>query len=371
MKKMPQRFTKELLEQTIERDSATLIGEYLHINRETIITFKCKCGEGFSKDFRGLVERAGAFCKICTKIGRKEKVKATCIERFGTENPMKNEEIRNKAIETINNRTEDEIKISNEKRKKTNQIIYGGDAPACNKEIRERTIETNMTKYGTKTPLENDILKAKFIASNQEKYGVNSTAQLPEVKEKYVNTCIERYGVTNTSLVPEFRSKQIASLRQNYGVDYFSQSPIIQERIMKTNIKRYGVERPLQNQEVMERNQKNAKRIKEFVMPSGDIRKVQGYEPFALRKLLEVYTEDQLKTGVKNVPRIQYEVNGKKRYHFPDIFIPHENKLVEVKSTWTFKNKADNVLLKKKTAEEQGFLYEIWCFDGKGNRVEV
>ena len=106
-------------------------------------------------------------------------------------------------------------------------------------------------------------------------------------------------------------------------------------------------------------------------MPSGDIRKVQGYEPFALTKLLEHYTEDQLKTSVKNVPRIQYKVNGKKRYHFPDIFIPHENKLVEVKSTWTFKNKADNVLLKKKTAEEQGFLYEIWCFDGKGNRVEV
>ena len=109
----------------------------------------------------------------------------------------------------------------------------------------------------------------------------------------------------------------------------------------------------------------------EFVMPSGEVRKVQGYERFALTELLKTYTEDQLKTSTKNVPRFQYECNGKKRYHFPDIFIPHENKLVEVKSTWTFKCKADNVLLKKKTAEDLGYLYEIWCFDGKGKRVEV
>jgi hypothetical protein len=106
-------------------------------------------------------------------------------------------------------------------------------------------------------------------------------------------------------------------------------------------------------------------------MPSGAVRKVQGYEPFALKILVKIYEEEQTKTDRKDVPRVQYEVDGKKKYHFPDIFIPHENKIIEVKSTWTLKCKTDNIKLKKKACEEQGFLYEIWCFDGKGNRVEV
>jgi hypothetical protein len=121
----------------------------------------------------------------------------------------------------------------------------------------------------------------------------------------------------------------------------------------------------------MERAQKNAKKYKEYVMPSGEVRKVQGYEPFALDELIKTYSESQIKTDRKDIPRIQYEVDGVKRYYFPDIFIPHENKLIEVKSTWTFKCKTDNIQLKKNAAIEQGFNYEICCFDGKGNRIEV
>jgi hypothetical protein len=106
-------------------------------------------------------------------------------------------------------------------------------------------------------------------------------------------------------------------------------------------------------------------------MPSGQIRKVQGYEPFALDALLKTYTEDQIKTDRRDVPRIPYTVDEKQRYYFPDIFIPHVNTIVEVKSTWTLKCKADNVDLKKKATKEKGYVYELWCFDGKGNRVSV
>jgi len=39
-------------------------------------------------------------------------------------------------------------------------------------------------------------------------------------------------------------------------------------------------------------------------MPSGDIRKVQGYEPFALDILVKKYKEDDIKTDRKDIPRI-------------------------------------------------------------------
>jgi hypothetical protein len=305
-KKMPQKFTKELLDQIIQRDDATLIGEYPHINRETHISFKCKCGGEFSKGMRALVENAGALCKTCTMKHMVITLSKTMTETYGVSHNSYN-------LDTI------------QKRKDT---IF-------------------------------------------EHFGVAHHLQLPEKIEERRETTRKKFGVDHHLQRDDILAKQRQTNRDKRGVDNPMQSDEVKAKSVATNLITYGVEHPSQNQEVMERTQKNAKRFKEFVMPSGDIRKVQGYEPFALKKLLEVYTEDQLKTGVKNVPRIQYEVNGKKRYHFPDIFIPHENKLVEVKSTWTFKNKADNVLLKKKAAEEQGFLYEIWCFDGKGKRVEV
>jgi hypothetical protein len=71
------------------------------------------------------------------------------------------------------------------------------------------------------------------------------------------------------------------------------------------------------------------------------------------------------------VPRISYEIDGKKKYYFPDIYIPHENKIIEVKSTWTYKCKTDSIQEKGDACKAQGYTYELWCFDGKGNRVDV
>ena len=54
-----------------------------------------------------------------------------------------------------------------------------------------------------------------------------------------------------------------------------------------------------------------------------------------------------------------------------DIFIPSENKCIEVKSTWTAKKKKDNIFLKQNAGKELGYKYEIWVYDCKGNKVET
>lgn len=43
---------------------------------------------------------------------------------------------------------------------------------------------------------------------------------------------------------------------------------------------------------------------------------------------------------------------------------------LEVKSTWTAEKKKDNIFLKQKAGKELGYHYEIWVYDGKGNKVE-
>ncbi len=103
-------------------------------------------------------------------------------------------------------------------------------------------------------------------------------------------------------------------------------------------------------------------------MPSGAIRRVQGYEPYAIRDLLKNYTEEQILTNRKDIPRITYTVEDTKHYYFPDIYIPHINTIIEVKSLWTFHSTL-HIHLKSAATREAGYIYEIWIFDSNGNRI--
>lgn len=118
--------------------------------------------------------------------------------------------------------------------------------------------------------------------------------------------------------------------------------------------------------------QKTGKRFKEYVCPSGVVRKVQGYEPFALNHLFSSgYTEDQIMTSRRDVPRITYMLNEKKHYYFPDIYIPHERRVIEVKSVWTYNYMKDANMVKAARTKEEGYQYEFWCFNAKGERVSM
>lgn len=80
------RFDNELLQSSIKRDNALLLGEYLNLNGSSKILFTCTCGNELSKIFRNIVLNGGAFCKICTNIRAKEKskyynIKKGCVYR--------------------------------------------------------------------------------------------------------------------------------------------------------------------------------------------------------------------------------------------------------------------------------------------------
>ena len=125
---------------------------------------------------------------------------------------------------------------------------------------------------------------------------------------------------------------------------------------------------------LMEREKKTSKASysrKDYTFPSGKIIKVQGYEPHALDELVKTINEDEIKTGSINVPEIWYnDEKCKEHRYYVDIFIPSQNKCIEVKSTWTAKKKKDNIFLKQNAAKKLGYNYEIWVYDSKGIRVE-
>ena len=62
-----------------------------------------------------------------------------------------------------------------------------------------------------------------------------------------------------------------------------------------------------------------------------------GYEDKALQCLKESgYKNTDVLAGVKDeIPIISYQINNRTCEYHPDIFIPIENKIIEVKSEWT------------------------------------
>ena len=202
-------------------------------------------------------------------------------------------------------------------------------------------------------------------------YGVENFAQSQIIKDKKIKTCLEKYGVKYSFQSEEIKDKCKLTCLEKYGFENARQSEEIKDKCKLTCLEKYGVEHPQQNPEVAERSSKKSYNPKIFLFPSGNEIKCQGYEPFALKELIENnINENEIKTGAKNVPTIWYDdLNGKKHRHYVDIFIPSQNKCIEVKSTWTAEKKKDCIFLKQNAAKELGYEYEIWVYDNNGSKV--
>jgi hypothetical protein len=365
--------TIETLNDIIQRDKAQLLIKYNTITKNTNIKFKCNCGEDSEKNCYQLILVSGAFCEACTRINWTNNIKRTNIERYNVEctaqAPHIKEIIKEKNLLNYGVENVFQSELIREKIKQTNLEKYNVEYPSQNKEIQEKMKETCLERYGVENPGQVDEFKNKMKESCLERYGVEHISQMQEFKEKCKETCLERYGVEHPSQTKEFIDKVKQTFIKNYGVDNPNKTPEIREKIRQTNLKRYNVEYPSQNKEIQEKIQKNAKKYKEYLMPSGEIRKVQGYEPFALDELVRIYEESDIITDRKDIPRITYKIEDKQKYYFPDIYIKSINKIIEVKSSWTYACKEDNIQEKAKATILKGYNYEVWIYDKKGVKL--
>jgi hypothetical protein len=363
----------ESLNSAIERDNAILLEEYDIVRSTTRIKFRCNCGEECIKHILQLVNISGAFCKKCTRVEWTKKTKNTNLERYKVEcsaqAPHIKEHTKQKMLKTYGVDNVFRAKEVREKIKNTIMEKYNVEHVSQLQEFKDKIKQSCLKKYNVDNPMKNNEIKEKLKQSVLEKYNVEYFTQTPDFKEKCKQTCLERYNVEHASQTPEFREKVVKTFIERYNVDNPNKTPEIREKIRQTCLKRYNVEYPSQNAEIMERTQKNAKKYKEYVMPSGNKIKVQGYEPFALDELVKIYEESDIITQRKDIPRIKYNINEKQKYYFPDIYIKSINTIIEVKSTWTYKCKEDNIQEKANATKLAGYNYEIWIYDDKGNKT--
>lgn len=204
-------------------------------------------------------------------------------------------------------------------------------AANSNPESNKKRKETWIKKYGVDNPAKSEPIKSKMKSTNAARYGHENYFKSEESKRQTRESWAD----------PIKKSNRINNIQNAWHAKYgchISQVPEIQKRQQKF-------------------------RTKKYTLPSGRQVNIQGYEDRALNELLKIYDEADLKIGSFETPRIYYEYEGQIKIYFPDIFIVSENKLIEVKSPWTFKIDQEKNLAKEKAAREQGFLFEFKIYN--------
>lgn len=161
----------------------------------------------------------------------KEKIKQTCLDRYGVENPMQSSEIQNRL-------------------RKTNQEKYGVDWSVQREDVKAKSQETCLDRYGVRWGCTSDVAKQKTVQTNLERRGVEHVFQDPEFQANARQSCLERYGTEHYVQSDDFKSKAQATWIEKYGVDNPFKSEEIQRRAIETNYMKYGTRRPQQNLDV-------------------------------------------------------------------------------------------------------------------------
>lgn len=425
-----QKYDFARLEQYCKENNIVLLEDYsgCDLTKTSIIKGKCmhsNCDESFEKKLQHLT-KTGAYCKNCIKIISVNRAKATFLEKYGSENILQLDFVKKKSnpnkftfqklkdyciennidlcgdysechltkkscirakCQSIEcNETVEKVfreiekrgiyckhcsnKIKNDKTINTCLKKYGVEYTAQNAEVREKMKNTCIKKYGVEHSFQSEITKNKIKKTMIERYGVENPTKNEEVKNKIQATNLKKYGCTNTLHSETIKEKVKLTMLEKYGVENISQNNDIKNKKIETCIKNYGYEHPLQNAEISEKASNNSYKSKSYTFPSGKIIKCQGYEPFAFRDLVNLkINETDIINKRTDVPEIWYNYNNEEHRYYVDIYVPSQNKCIEVKSLYTFNDNKTVNLLKKEAAEKMGYNFEFWIYDKKGNKI--
>lgn len=210
-----------------------------------------------------------------------------------------------------------------------------------------------------------------------------SDEQKNEISNRKKKTCLERYGdvyVINSQHTRNKTKEKLGVDRPQYLDNYgeickagyikkhghkFTHSEDSIERMRLTKLKRYGsIMTP-------------TSRYKTYEFPSGKTVEIQGYEDLAITRLLETHNENDLVVGRKAIENVcgsfVYVKSGRSHVYYPDIYVRSENKMIEVKSPFTYTMHSDVNELKRRCVIDRGFLFEFWVITANryrnGNRT--
>jgi len=327
---MPVRLTIEEVKETIEETGCKLLSTEYKTNKKPL-QLLCSCGSENPFEINYCNFKRGIRCSAC----REDRMKATNKDRHG--------------YEYVSQRPDKKVSACAGMRKYIEQKKHTLEkVKLFFKEKDCELLETVYKDMKTKMAFKCECGSISKITFDHFKRGERCNSK-PCMNSRKQQTNLNQFGAISYTGTPAYNiSKE------------------------KTSLAKYGVPNPIQSVEVQEKAEKNGYRFKPYTLPSGKIVKVQGYEHYALKELLETYRESDIEFGRANQPELWWlDAGGKRHRYFSDFFIPADNKVIEVKSTWTLKKGIDCLKIPaiRSAVEEAGYEFVLMTYTEKGVRV--
>ncbi len=330
--------------------------QYLALPTPLRVPAMCPGKHGIAKVTLDRLKKGISCCFACGRVNARK----TLLEKTGFDHSFKNPVSREKAKKTVLEKTGYEYYMQDpanvEKFKQTMLEKTGFDNPMKNPETREKARQTTFEKTGYYNQFENPDFQAKIRADRLERTGYAIPFANPEVQAKIKATLLEKTGYDNNLKNPEMRAKG--------RLTYFRKT---------------GYYIPMHNPAVVSKVHAAQFRHKPYTYPSGRETTVQGYEGFCIDDLInnenidenDICNEISFKNDPQKMPEIWYDFDGKRRRYYPDIFIPSQNRIIEVKSEYIFELHREMNIAKAEACLEAGYNYEFRFYDRDGELLET
>eukprot|EP00891_Asterochloris_glomerata_P005739 jgi/Astpho2/5739/fgenesh1_pg.00080_%23_13_t len=401
------------LSEMLARDGAIVDPghEVKHWNQHADVAFVCKCGRKGIKEFR-VAAQFGAYCRECTNAVCQDRKYETIAQGRDPAIEYKTEWYdMPRLTKSLKRDGADFLQHDGERFHARSMISYickcgvqgekkfmnleqnGALCNDCQKALTGRKI-SNTKSQVTHTLLALTLLQDNaaladdfaddrlsvhsiipFVCSCGNKHtkrfwmirkcgALCKACQKPQQLDR-VRQCVrERYGVDHVMQFAAFIENRRQKWRQIYGGDTPYVSDMVKLKSQQTCILKYGVPFPAQNPDIFSNMQAGRFALKPFTFTDGTEVRVQGYEPFALSLLQsQSYSSSEIIVGssMQQPPTIKWtDEDGKGHVHHVDIFIPSENRMIEVKSWYTYLYDVERIGLKQEAAIAQGYQYDIW-----------
>lgn len=209
------------------------------------------------------------------------------------------------------------------------------------------------------TVLKNDTIwnesNHRLTCCNDCKHKLHSL-RAADVNSSRKKTMLFKYGVEHSSQLNSNSFKSDNPMKKNEYIN----------KAKNTCLEKYGVDNPSKDSSIMDKIINHGYSAKNYMMPSGNIVRIRGYEWKALDELLVNYEEFDIEVSTKKIPKIKYIWDdGSEHYYFPDIFIEKENLLIEVKSDYFMIKDFRNNLIKAQAAKKLGYQFRFMVYSGK------
>lgn len=349
-----------------EYDCILETSEDQYKNQDTVLYFVCSCGTRNTTTWK--LGRRGLPCTECKS--KSDKTKITNLEKWGCENVFQNEEIKKRCRETcIDNYGVPYCMMNKEIMEKaniTNKEKNNGVHNLATSDVRDKAKKAAKEKYGVEYPLQSSEIKEKCKITTKKKYGVEYPLQSKEILNKIKVIIKEKYGVEFYIISQHWKDE----CKLRYGSEYFLHT----EQFYIIMKEKYGVKHAMHNQDLFHKQQQSSFAFKRIQCPDGQIREFQGYEYETYLDLLEKYKPEEICLSVEEtVPTVEYCYKEKNHngVYYPDFYIPHENLIVETKSTWTMEKDYGKNMAKFEAVTKKGYNMLVYIYGNNMKTLEL